>query len=476
MAASQAGNPVGGGKGLAAPVDRLLVESLPHMVWTARRDGSVDYVNRRVSEYSGRPPAMLLGTRWRTLVHPQDLASCLERQARAGRQGEPYEHQVRLLRADGEYRWHSVAANPLMNAAGHVVKWLGTWTDVDDQVRAMHVFARRASEPPASTSEQRLRSIMMLSSDYYWETDASHRFTVLEPGGRFGPVTFAQTRLGLARWEVPSVLPDADGWRAHRATLEAHLPFRDFETARRGADGIVHYYSNDGEPVFDETGAFAGYRGVGREITARKLAEQALQERGRRFRAFLECMPAIAWIKDSRLHYAWVSASYGRAFGKPREAVRGRDDFAAWPADIAARNRRGDERALGVNGPVQSFEVLPNSEGQPRRWLVVRFPMPDDTGALGVAGIGFDVTREGDVRGKHPAQGWKDPIERLSGRERQVLALVVDGYTSAEIGGRLGLSPKSVDTYRSRIMTKLELEDLPSLVKFALRHGLTSRT
>ena len=51
----------------------------------------------------------------------------------------------------------------------------------------------------------------------------------------------------------------------------------------------------------------------------------------------------------------------------------------------------------------------------------------------------------------------------------------VDGHTSAEVGRRLGLSPKSVDTYRSRLMAKLGMEDLPSLVKFALRHGLTTR-
>jgi len=74
-----------------------------------------------------------------------------------------------------------------------------------------------------------------------------------------------------------------------------------------------------------------------------------------------------------------------------------------------------------------------------------------------------------------PAIGYaRGPVDRLSTRERQVLQLVVEGRTSNEIAGMINLSPKSVDTYRSRLMLKLGVRDLPSLVKFALEHGLTS--
>lgn len=67
----------------------------------------------------------------------------------------------------------------------------------------------------------------------------------------------------------------------------------------------------------------------------------------------------------------------------------------------------------------------------------------------------------------------EDPLERLSAREMEVLKLVVEGNTSNQVATRLGLSPKSIDTYRSRLMTKLDLENLPALVKFAVRRGLT---
>ena len=68
----------------------------------------------------------------------------------------------------------------------------------------------------------------------------------------------------------------------------------------------------------------------------------------------------------------------------------------------------------------------------------------------------------------------RSPIDRLSSREREVLQMVAEGLSSAKIADRLVLSPKTVDTYRSRIMQKIGVRDVTELVKFAIRHGLTS--
>ena len=67
----------------------------------------------------------------------------------------------------------------------------------------------------------------------------------------------------------------------------------------------------------------------------------------------------------------------------------------------------------------------------------------------------------------------ESPLERLSAREREVLQLVVEGKSSAEIAETLFLSPKTVETYRSRLMQKLDIGDVPSLVKFAIQQGIT---
>ena len=70
------------------------------------------------------------------------------------------------------------------------------------------------------------------------------------------------------------------------------------------------------------------------------------------------------------------------------------------------------------------------------------------------------------------SSGDEDPMQRLTQREREVLSLTAEGYTSSEIGTRLFISPKTVDTYRSRIMHKLGLNHRSELVRFALRTGL----
>ena len=76
---------------------------------------------------------------------------------------------------------------------------------------------------------------------------------------------------------MPYLEPDAEAWRKHRETLDAHLPFRDFELARPAPDGGKRYVSVSGLPLFDKTGRFIGYRGVGRHITDRKRTDEALR-------------------------------------------------------------------------------------------------------------------------------------------------------------------------------------------------------
>ncbi|HET7319527.1 MAG TPA: response regulator transcription factor [Nitrospirota bacterium] len=87
-------------------------------------------------------------------------------------------------------------------------------------------------------------------------------------------------------------------------------------------------------------------------------------------------------------------------------------------------------------------------------------------------GKGVELGRDEDAAEK--AGRLKSPLDSLSERERETLQLVAEGKTSAEIALALGLSPKSVETYRSRLMKKLGVKTIPALVKFAVQHGVTS--
>jgi diguanylate cyclase (GGDEF)-like protein/PAS domain S-box-containing protein len=175
-------------------------------------------------------------------------------------------------------------------------------------------------------SELRFRSLTEMSSDFYWESDAEHRLTVLSAGGgaRGVPPLQRGPKIGEHRWEIPYLSPDAAGWQAHRAVLDAHLPFRDFEFSRSGADGAERFLSISGNPVFDAYGAFTGYRGVGSDITERKQAEQALRDSVEKLRLFADYVPAMTVSWDENLRCRFANRHYADFFGQSVQNILGR--------------------------------------------------------------------------------------------------------------------------------------------------------
>jgi PAS domain S-box-containing protein len=159
----------------------------------------------------------------------------------------------------------------------HPDRWLLQITvNIGNQIGQL--MARRQAEAATRESEARFRSLTELSSDWYWEQDAQLRFTAMSNSvaGAIGlePANF----LGKRRWDVEMVGISADKLLEHQADLAERKSFHDLEYARRGDDGRLHYVSVSGKPIFDEARVFRGYRGVGKDITRRKLDEATLRE------------------------------------------------------------------------------------------------------------------------------------------------------------------------------------------------------
>jgi PAS domain S-box-containing protein len=125
-------------------------------------------------------------------------------------------------------------------------------------------------------SEERFRAFAEASSDWFWEQDAELRFTwaseIPPELGLVHPEGF----IGKTRWEVADHGPTPARWAAHKADLEARRPFRDFRFERAAVDGTHRHINVSGHPIFDEQGAFRGYRGTARDITAQVNAQTAL--------------------------------------------------------------------------------------------------------------------------------------------------------------------------------------------------------
>jgi len=125
-----------------------------------------------------------------------------------------------------------------------------------------------------AASESRFRSFTSLGSDWYWEQDRELRFTAIS--GNFAQVTgfSADEHIGRAYWEVPGIEAPDGGWARHRARLGSRETFFDVVLRRVHPVRGATYAAISGEPVFDGAGRFVGYRGIGREVTQQKLAEE----------------------------------------------------------------------------------------------------------------------------------------------------------------------------------------------------------
>ncbi|MFO1372427.1 MAG: PAS domain S-box protein, partial [Candidatus Competibacteraceae bacterium] len=137
------------------------------------------------------------------------------------------------------------------------------WRDISE---------RKQVEEALRTSEARFRDLLNMASDWFWEQDAQHRSTFLSPSAERLGIQSASV-LGKMPWELPNKL-SPDQWAAHRSLLDAHQPFRDFEYPLCLESGGELWCSINGQPVFNASGQYLGYRGTGRDITERKRAEE----------------------------------------------------------------------------------------------------------------------------------------------------------------------------------------------------------
>ncbi len=158
---------------------RVLADSMPQLVWSARPDGARDYHNARWYEFTGAPIGACDGDAWAAWIHPEDRDGALAVWAQARTAGEAFQSEYRLRRRGGDYRWVLAGGQPERNAEGCVTRWYGACTDIEDIVQARTLMRRSHDELEAlvvqRTGERNLLAtlvertdvmVMALDSDY----------------------------------------------------------------------------------------------------------------------------------------------------------------------------------------------------------------------------------------------------------------------------------------------------------------------
>src|SRR6202163_1623386 len=139
---------------------RLLVDTIPTLVWTAGPEGDIGYVNKRVLEYLGATLDEIIGNGWVEKVHPDDVAFKTRTWLANLESRTAHDAVCRFRGADGQYRWFAISGAPLKAGDGRVQRWDGVMIDIDD---------RRKAEEAIRESEGKFRDYAETASDWFWE-------------------------------------------------------------------------------------------------------------------------------------------------------------------------------------------------------------------------------------------------------------------------------------------------------------------
>ena len=249
---------------------RLVIDTIPAHVWSARPDGSVDFINQRWLESTGLSIEIGLGWAWGSVVHPDDLARFVDEWHAALEVGEPMENEARLRRADGNYRWWLIRNVPLRDELGNIVKWYGTAVDIED---------RKQTEDALRRSEAYLHEAQRVSQTGSWRHDFLSGVVTVSPEGLRIWGIKPEDEASVTEFFFGRMHPD-DRPVVEQEYGAAVLKKADFRSDFRIVlpDGTVKNIHAIGHPTLNESGHIVEFVGTAIDITESKRAEEALRQ------------------------------------------------------------------------------------------------------------------------------------------------------------------------------------------------------
>lgn len=340
-------------------------------------DGRLLRVNRALCRMTGYSSKELLERNVRDITHPDDFdpKNAFRREILSG-QSRSRTYEKRYVRKNGSLLWVRIVATAVAGADGKAHCFVGLVQDIT---------ALKGAQESLAASEARFRRMVEMSSDWYWTQDENFRFVELPGLEKRG--LDPETIIGKARWEIPELGPLPERvWQQHREKLLRHEPFSDFVYMRYSKSGELRYLSVTGEPIFDESGRFRGYHGIGKDITEQARAQKAQEESEQRYRMLFDIHPQPMWVVDSKtLAFLAVNEAAIRHYGYSREEflsmtadqIRPAEDVAELLKAFQDQSRSYMRRVMRhrrKNGELMDVEVVSFNlefDGRPARLGVV---------------------------------------------------------------------------------------------------------
>lgn len=348
-----------------------VVDALPGLVWSARSDGSIEFLNRRWRDYTGREHCAPFDLEWRAAVHPEDLNRWESQWQSASGAAQPWELELRLRRADGAYRWFLCRAAPLADASGNVSAWCGTNTDIDDRRRAetvLHAIEINYSEfirafPGLIVTMDMSGRVELFSSE------------ILD--------YFGKTAKELRSWStMDAVHPDdlprvVDAFAESVATGKPYL----IEHRCRRADGAYRWFQVRALAMRDEHDEITGWYVVLTDIDDLKRAEEAMQASGRNLTLTVNTIPALAWSATVEGHPEFFNQHYLDYIGLTAEQARGTWTSTVHPEDLSKLVSTWHEMMTSGEGGETEARLL-RHDGEYRWFLLRTNPLRDENGEI----------------------------------------------------------------------------------------------
>lgn len=344
---------------------RTLADHIHQFAWMADACGSITWFNARWLEYTGTKLEEMVGWGWTKVHHPDHVERVRERLQRSWNTGEPWEDTFPLRAKDGTYRWFLSRAQPIRDASGRIVRWIGTNTDVTELKQAQD--ALRESEATLSAIVERL-PVAVTVLDAAGHVTTFNDASVKIHGAASREAMLAEFERYCELFELLDLqgrpLPE-EQWPFRRALRGEDVRGLDLKLRRKGgAERIVEYFA---APVRSSNGEIGSVVFVLHDITERKLAQDALRESEERYRLINRATNDVIWDWDLVTgHMHWNEALHA-AFGY---------DVAEVPPTLEWWSERlpADERDQVVAG----LEAV--IEGTDETWQdVYRFRKADGT-------------------------------------------------------------------------------------------------